>query len=115
MVFTFPGHLRPHELNFTHGLVAKLTPGGRENAAACPWAKAVPKLTSRQMRVCFIIVHGTLQKMPPLCSMEYRLAPTQWSVWSYLFVVFYDASKRIAHPRTLVLGDLLRESCYWLF
>jgi len=36
----------PHELNFTHGLVAKLTPGGRENAAACPWAKAVPKVGS---------------------------------------------------------------------
>jgi len=46
MVFTFPGHLRPHELNFTHGLVAKLTPGGHENAAACPWAKAVPKVGS---------------------------------------------------------------------
>jgi len=46
MVFTFPGHHRPHELNFTHGLVAKLTSGGRENAAACPWAKAVPKVGS---------------------------------------------------------------------
>jgi len=46
MVFTFPGHLRPQELNFTHGLVAKLTPGGHENAAACPWAKAVPKVGS---------------------------------------------------------------------